>query len=678
MRKCLQLFCFSLLGLYGLGAGIQAQDAVKPAKAAFGDETLIPAAFGIWTDRTGSSWSVEANGNIGRIGSTMVNSGLALLVDEEKFTSYQPMMTEDGKEFVLQGLPLDPLPGLQVQRRIRLLEEPGGLRYAELFHNGSADPITLSIGLATNFSGNFKTFLSDRGRSEPLRLAPAETGLVVLPGTSQSSRAFLFTLSDAENGTKPTISSQNRYGLTFRYRLDLAPGETGVIVHHVAQVVIPQNFDRRTLLQLGRPFALERIREAILPDWRPFVVNAVPLPRFSARSVMEAGGIASLGIAPGAKDTLAVGESTRLAGTTEGGPLKLVSPYGEAEFALDRIAAISGGKGRGDGRIRLFLRDGQIFSGQVGGGGLGFLPIQGSRLDLDPGALDRLVMAGGKTATGWPADTTALIETYDGDRIRATGANAVSFSLATAWGVLPISLNELAWLRPLPGDVPGYRVDFKDGTSSVGYIENETLTLSGTEIGEVSMPATRLRHIVTEAGWLRGEGETITPVGTVLRLPGDQTLVGAISNTTLPVLSEGITLEVALAEVRRVDRLDLASGRTDDSPGFRIERWDGGVITGRLPLDFLSVEVAGRTWQIPLRDIHGIELASQSLAPEILTKIEKLIGNLASPDWVTRESATRELGAFGYLARPVLQRELGTVTDPEVERRLERVLSGLN
>ena len=280
MKRHFSILRFALFAVSSaVSAALVAQDAApvsmaKPTAAPVsGDATaagakapgdLIPAAFGIWTDRAGSSWSVEAAGNIGRIGSSMVNGGLALLVNEEKFSPYQPMMTPDGKEMVIQGLPLESIPGLQMQRRVRLLGESGGLRYAEFFHNGSADPMTLSIGLTTNFSGNFKTFLSDRGRSEPRLLTPAEAGVVVLPGSSQSSRAFLFTLAGGAAGERPTISSQNRYGLTFRYRLDLAPGETSVILHHVAQVVIPQNFDRRTLADLSRPHQLDQVRGELL------------------------------------------------------------------------------------------------------------------------------------------------------------------------------------------------------------------------------------------------------------------------------------------------------------------------------------------------------------------------------------------------------------------------------
>jgi len=639
----------------------------------FDAETLVPAAFGIRTDRAGSSWSVEAAGNLGRIGSAMVNSGLALLIDEEKFAPYRPMMTADGKELVLQGLPLDALPGLRVQRRIRLLDEPGGLRYAELFHNASGDPLTISVGLATNFSGNFKTFLSERGRSEPLLLGPAETALVVLPGASQSSRAFLFTLAGASGGERPSVSSQNRYGLTFRYRLDLAPGETGVIVHHVAQIAIPQTLDRQSLLRASRPYALDRLRAGFDPAWLPFVANATEPPAASPRAALAAGGAGSLGLAPSPTDTLAIGESTRLPGKAEGGPLTLVSPYGEAEFPLDRLAAIAGGKHRGDGRTRLFLRDGQILSGQVSSGDLGFVPAQGARISIDPATLDRLVLAKAPTAPeAWPAGTAAILETHDGDRIRlASSGEGPLLQLATPWGTLPVFLDDLVWLRPAASGGPGHRVLLKNGTECEGFLDASGIALAGGDFAKSSLPASRLKHVFTEAAWKLPEGEGIPLAGSAVRLPGGQTLQGRITDTTLSLLSEGTPLEIALAEIRRVERIEPGAG----SARFRIERWDDGVLDASPAAEFLSLEVAGRTWQIPLRDLAGLELSPPALDAAALAKIEALVANLASPDWATRETATRELGAFGYLARPLLRRELAATTDAEVARRLERVLS---
>jgi len=148
------------------------------------------------------------------------------------------------------------------------------------------------------------------------------------------------------------------------------------------------------------------------------------------------------------------------------------------------------------------------------------------------------------------------------------------------------------------------------------------------------------------------------------------------------VVSGGSRLETAVAEIRKIRRLETLDGEasvtTTDSPAFEIERWDGGKITGYLSLDFLSIEVEGRLWLVPVREIEEIASASPLLTPESLEQIQTLISQLAADDWSTREAATRNLGAFGYLARPVLQRELGTTRDPEVGRRLERVLAGLN
>jgi hypothetical protein len=158
-------------------------------------------------------------------------------------------------------------------------------------------------------------------------------------------------------------------------------------------------------------------------------------------------------------------------------------------------------------------------------------------------------------------------------------------------------------------------------------------------------------------------------------------LVGSVSDTTLSIQVETGAIEAALGEVRRLTRIGTGNGALvgeAEDARFRLERWDGGTLVGSARVEALSVVVAGRTWQIPLREIESIDFASPSLDAGTLAKIAALVRNLGSADWATRESATRELGAFGYLARTVLQRELAATSDPEVERRLERILEGMN
>ena len=670
----------------GTPATVPVTVEVVPAGGAPGNPALIPAAFGVRTDREGNSWSVERDGNIGRIGSTMVNSGLVLSVNDEKFAGFQPMMTADGSEFVLQGVPFPSLPGLQVQRRVLLVERSGGLRYAELFYNGSTDPIRFSVGLMTHFSGNYQTFLSDRGRNEPVILSRSESGIVVLPGASQSTRAFLFTMADAGAEAKPTISAQNRYGLTFRYQLDLAPGGTAVIVHHVTQVVIPQNFDRPTLAALTRAHSFDTLRRTFDADWRDFVVNYSADAVESRSEALAKGGVSSLGVSPGPVDTLAIWEKTRLFGKAEGGPIRLKGRYGEIEIALDAIAAISGKAGHPGREAKVYLRDGQVFTGEVTSTGLSFLQTGGARVPLDQGTLDRLMMSEGNPegapVKDWMSDSLALVETHGGDRIKVRDLAAFSLNLTTPWGILPVSLDNLAWLRPGEGGLPGFRVELKDGSVVSGLADGGGLPLGDTDLGVIALKSSELKSIFTPQVSTDERGTTPAPVETEIRVAGGQTLVGPISDTTVPVLTEGNRLETSISDIRKIRRLESIAGEEPamaaDAPAFEIERWDGGTITGFLGLDFLSIEVEGRLWLVPVREVLEIEAASPLLTPDSLGKIKALITQLAADDWAAREEATRDLGAFGYLARPVLKRELGATKDPEVGRRIERVLSNLN
>jgi hypothetical protein len=135
-------------------------------------------------------------------------------------------------------------------------------------------------------------------------------------------------------------------------------------------------------------------------------------------------------------------------------------------------------------------------------------------------------------------------------------------------------------------------------------------------------------------------------------------------------------------EIRRIKRVSASSispgGIPEKVPGFEIERWDGGILSGFLLIDVISLKVEGQSWRVPVRDIVQIETPSPELTPETLSTIKKLIEDLGSPTWTVREKATRDLGAFGYLARPVLKKELQVSEDPEVSHRLERILSLLN
>jgi len=652
------------------------------ALKSIGGESLIPAAFGIRTDRDGNSWNVEADGNIGRIGSAMVNSGLMLLINDEKFTGVQPSMSPDGREFVIHGMPLPSLPGVRVQRRVTMLEKSGGLCYAELFYNGSTDAVNLSVGLATNFSGNYKTFVSDRGRSEPVIPSSSESALIVVPGTSESPKAFLFTFSNSESSVKPTISAQNRYGLTYRFSLPLEPGESRIVVHHVAQVMIPQTFDRRSLLKLSNPYRLDGIVSSLPAEWRRLIANIAPLPEETQDSALRHGGVESIGQLRGPRDILVLGGETRLPGEVEENSFAVSTAYGDLEIKLDRVAAITEGRGSSKSESRIFLSDGQILTGTIKTPGLTFAQAGGEKIRVEPGKFEHLIMAEVESGADWKTDSIALIETTGGDRIKVNNSGEFVLRFSTLWGDLTIGKEELIWLKPAGAGMPGFKVELRDGTRCYGVIAGEDIFFTATDYGEIRLPPSALRHIFTRTH-LRDEsiqrsGQRVT----VNILSGDQQIVGTLSADPFPVITGGGTIKTAASEIRRAARVDASAVSNGvlpgDSPVFEIERWDGGLIKGGLMLETIPLQAAGITWQIPLRDVESLEIDSPLLTPEVATQLADLVLQLGAVDWAAREAATRELGAFGYLARPVLQRELGSNPDPEVERRIIRILEDLN
>lgn len=644
-------------------------------------ESLLPAAMGVRTDSNGGAWNVETNGTIGRVGSTMVNSGLALIINGQKFLSHQPLMTDDGREFVMQGREIAGLPGLQVIRRIKQMEEAGGLRYLEIFYNGSANPMTLNVNLATNFSGNYRTFITDRGNSESVMMQENEGGILVLPGPSQSNRAFLFSLAAGDSALKPTISVQNRYGLTFQYQVTVKPGETTAIAHAVAQVVIPQSFDRRNLLKIFRPYALGEVLDTVSGPYRKVIANGPQSGLTREKGLSSLSSVESLGVARGSRDILAMGEKTRIVGKAKCEELSLATRYGEALIPFEDIAAIVGGKRGVRNSVQVFLKDGQVFSGKGTARNFHFDLANGGKMDLNLETLDRLLLAKEGSEAAWQNNTAAIIETYEGERLVVQKENGLELTGVTPWGMLRFTAEDLVWLGPVEGEPVGHFVELKNGAGTIVYFAGDNIDLESNVFGAVSLNLSRVRSILTPNANEKGQIPASSNTETRIRSRGDQEIVGLLTDSTVKIISEGQGIDMKPENIRRMTRVEGKSatvgGLPLDSPLFRIETWDGSVASGYLQLDYFSMRVGREIWQVPLSDIVELESPVPSLAPDAEDGIIRLITQLGAEDWITREKATRELGAFGYLARPVLERERNSNPDPEVARRIDRVLTGL-
>lgn len=647
-------------------------------------EQLVPAAMGIRTDKLGNAWNIEQNGNLGRVGSNMmVNSGLNLYINSQQFYTYQPMMTADGSEYVLHNRQSSNMMGLQVVRRIRLLEKQGVVRYLEIMTNTTSNPLTVNISLNTNFSGNYKSYVTDEGRSNTVMLGGRESGVLVMPESSQVNRAFVFSLCSEKSTLKPSISSQNKYGLSFQYNVSFAPGQTVVLAHAASQIPLPDSFSRKVMRRLFRPVSFDRLLSSMPVGLRKLLANyqgsAVP----GGSALMAGTSVDGLGVDRSARDTLALGGETRLLGTASCASLKIKTAYGEAGIPFEDVAALVGGnRGRRD-ISRVFLRDGQVFSGEVEARGLRFVMVGGGIMNLDVRNLDRLVLRKGEKDGTWASDVVATVETYGGDRLAVAGAEGFGFSGMTPWGRLVFGIDEIHWLAPLEGEPVGHFVEFNNGARNYVFLVGDLVTMESAVFGHQELKMHEIRAVVTRAAVERSEGgdamageEGLAIQEPYLKVGDDQRIIGRVTNPQLRVLTHAETVEVAAGEIRQMKNVseDPDSDSSGD-PVFRIELWGGGVISGYLAENFLSVLVRGEDWQVPLRDVREFVTPVPRLSETARQDLSSLIRKLGSVEWPVREKATEDLIGFGYLAKAILEQEYQTNTDPEVHRRIEQVLA---
>ena len=659
-------------------------------------EQLIPAAMSVITDKQGNSWNLEQNGNLGRVGNSMVNSGLTLLLNNHQFYTYQPMMTADGKEFVLLNRPNASLRGLQVLRRIRLMEREGALRYLEVLTNGNANPITLSVALRTNFSGNYKTYLTDQGNTGVATLGSRESGVLVTPGSNQSNRAFLFSLCDPGSPLKPAITSQNKYGLTFQYNLTIGAGQTVVIAHSVAQLPTPRDFDRQALSRVFRPVSLDRLMMTIPREFRPLLINGDQGVDLTGSALLNERSPDGLGVDRGRRDILAIGQRTRLTGTASWEELRVQTQFGEAILPMESVAAVVGGnRGRRD-VSRVFLRDGQVFSGRLETEGLEFGMASGGQMKLEVENLDRLVMARSETEGEWGAGILAMVDTHGGDRIAVNASTETRLQGMTPWGALDFSLDDLVWLAPVEDEPVGHYAEFRNGTRCFLFLAGDPLEGFSDVFGQCTLDSAQVSAIITRTAMERSQKEGrggVLPENSVndlsvsegapppslepfLVAAGNQQIVGEIQSAGFQVLTHSETVPVSPQEVRRLFNQTAAEGREPGASGplFRIELWGGGTLSGYLVEKDLPMQVRGKTWRIPTSDVRDLITPVPRLNEAAQQDIARLIRELGAEDWKTREKASEELASYGHLAQAILREELRTSSDPEVQRRLERIL----
>lgn len=683
--KLPSLLIFALLPCLATSTFSQGTPAFVPNSGPAQSQPLVPAALGLRTDRKGNSWNFQQNGTLGRIGSSMMNTGLALYINNSQFYSQYPMMTQDGKEFVLAGRQGSSFGGLQVTRRMQLDERQGVLRTLEIFQNPSSADISASIEIRTNFSGNYKTYVTNQGTPSVNVLERSETGVLVTPSSSNQNEAYVFNFRSPKSTITPTLTSQSRYVVSAHYQVVVPAGETVCLLHTTSQVPIPSNFDRKTLSQIFRPTTLQRHLATVPKELRPKIANFSLGNETQGLALLSATSIDSLGVQRSRKDVLAVGETTRLVGSAACGNLTIKSDFGESEVQFEEIAAVVGGnRGRRD-RGKIFLRDGQVLGGNIQAEGFRFVLHSGNVMELDVRNLDRLVKAAETEEQKWPEKVAAYVETHSGDRLAVEMGSPSRLTLVSPWGSVEVGLDDVLAISTQESEPVGHLVELRNGSRFFAFLGDNKFAFNNPDFGLQELAASQIHAIVTrqaieeqssEDSFMEWQSPRLTQPYITLR--GQQRLVGRVMNPEITLLAEGEWLRVDPETVRYL--LNLSEDfemSPSDSPRFRAELWGGGLVGGYVRERTLDAQMLDTTWRVPVSEIYQIVVPTPRISDSARKSIAEWIRKLGDDEWELRERSTEELAEFGYLAKPQLLDALGQTSDPEVARRLEILLGRL-
>lgn len=644
-------------------------------------ERLVPAVYRQMKDDLGNEWSFQQNGVLGKVNNSMMSGGLVLQIGGQQFYNYQPLMTLDGLEYVLDNNQQNI--GLVVTRRVRLIKNDGVVRYLESIENPSATPVTTMVELKSNLSGKFSALYSDRGRLNPTALEKRESGVLAVPKTS-GQKAWVFTVAAAKSALKPTVTQQNGYQLSFQFAVTVPAGGEVTLMHTVTQVDLPEKLDSKTVSKVFRSATLARAMKSVRDDLRATLENYQAGGAFGNVALLSAMGLDGLGVERARSDVLALGESTRLLGKASCGKLLVRTDYGEAEVPFDRVVALVGGN-RGRSKVsRVFLRDGQVFNGEVVAEDLRFVMPNGAKLDLEMANLDRLVKSEEPGEGAWASGVVGLLETYRGDRIALQDGAGIDLTGVTPWGAVRFSMGELLWLSPPDEEPVGHHVELRDGSRFFAFLGGGEVNVKSELFGEQVMESRRVRSVVTAGAVARAkeaeDGSGGAPVDPArgqphLVLSGGQRLIGQIDAAVIGAVTNAELIELPPETVRSMKNLrDEVGADAGEAAPFRIELWGGSVVRGALREPVLPVRVRSEVWQIPVGDIDEVVTPLPRISDASRVRIGELIRSLGSDDWRKREEASEELEEFGYLAKPLLSEALNVNPDPEVRRRLEKLL----
>ncbi len=280
-------------------------------------------------------------------------------------------------------------------------------------------------------------------------------------------------------------------------------------------------------------------------------------------------------------------------------------------------------------------------------------------IKLDVEQINRVILAADSKDGKAPAGVAYYVTTSDGNRLAVTGDTPLTLSLATPWGPVDISSENLRWLTHADAEQPGRQVTLKDGSQFFAFMQATPMKLQTARFGEIELPSPEVR-VISDASLQSAEAREKQreqePKGPMVLLVGNNRIAGRINVDRLHLIIGGHEIPVQPDMIRSLENVaDESSGAgLDGGARFKLEMWDGSTLEGRPREAVLPIELAGKQFQVPASDLRSATFPTPQPPEEVRAEVGQLIRRLGSDQWQQREKATAQLITIGTMARPQL------------------------
>jgi hypothetical protein len=629
---------------------------------------LVPYSPNVFQDKKGNEWYIEQNGALQRNGGvpSLISSAMMLHLGTQQFYAHQPLVTQDGSEITATSP--QPMNGVNVTRRITILEREGALRYVEEFANTTMRDLALTVELRHGLNNPSRTLISDTGRPVKDGLQSGESGILVPPNQSDAAPSVLLSLCSPGSQTVPRVSARSGFQISVFYNLNIPPGQTAVIVHGIAQAKVGAAAKGEEVAKAFQPISMRRLTKGVPKQLLRAAANVTG--KSFGMDISDWNPGSYWGIEPESSDLLMLDDASRLKGRIGGGAALMKTAFGEFEVKWDDVAAYAGPGFTGSEQSWLWLRDGQRWRGMLEPPVLKFVLMAGAELELP--RVNRLILRRPLEKAAAAEGKESLLEMWSGERIAFQPEG--SLKVDTPWGPWSVPWTEVLLLGPAEGEQLAGLLHLRDGTRLRVLPSAERVTVLTKSFGSREVDFGQLRRAVTAQAATVPE-EAGEPVTSFLELPGDQRLVGRVTTERLRFLTQAAPVELAPAAFRDLHESEEEEPSTGGERRFQAELWGGGRLAGTLANATIAVEGRGYAWQVPLAHITRIANPVPIADNALLRRTAELIQTLGDAQWQKRESAQAELKELGVLAKASLQEALKQSTDAEVTRRLETLLA---